>query len=240
MAYAFIAMSNFSRYGGRYSSRTYHKAKGDSWRCHSELMKQYYLDNPDVIERMRESRTGKNSPTYGRKITEDHQNALLEGAEKWRSIPGNMEKISQNLKELYSVPENTPFYGRKHTEETKAKMSENQAGDKNSFYGKKHSEETRAIISEKATGEGNSMYGRRGKNNPNYGKKRSDEFRESAKGSANSNAKGVEINGIVYGCIKDAARELGLGYVQLSQNIKYNREDALKKMGVFQFKLFNK
>ena len=40
--------------------------------------------------------------------------------------------------------------GRKHSEETLEKMSENQIGKNNSFYGKTHSNKTKQIISEKS------------------------------------------------------------------------------------------
>jgi G:T-mismatch repair DNA endonuclease (very short patch repair protein) len=65
---------------------------------------------------------------------------------------------------------NNPFYGMKHTEETKAKfreiakkriftsdtkkkMSESKMGSKNTFFGKKHSEETKRKISEAKKGQ---------------------------------------------------------------------------------------
>lgn len=87
---------------------------------------------------------------------------------------------SRMAKERYSIPENTPMYGRKHTEESKEKMrgprpsiqgennpnygkilpietvqkiSENHAdmsGSNNPMYGKHHSEETRKKISDLA------------------------------------------------------------------------------------------
>lgn len=81
--------------------------------------------------------------------------------------------------------ENNPFYGKKHSEETKkilsesnkgsyvkkhgeykaslikAKLSEAQSGTKNSFYGKSHSFESKKLISENHTdvsGSNNPMY----------------------------------------------------------------------------------
>ena len=52
--------------------------------------------------------------------------------------------------------ENNPFYGKKHTDETKAEYSKNRAGENNSMYGKisamkgkKHTEETIQKMSEK-------------------------------------------------------------------------------------------
>lgn len=54
--------------------------------------------------------------------------------------------------------ESASFYGKKHSEETKLKISKWRngrfMGPENHFYGKKHSEETRIIISEKRIGVG--------------------------------------------------------------------------------------
>jgi hypothetical protein len=65
----------------------------------------------------------------------------------------------------------------------------NNSGELNPFYGKTHSEETKALISKNrkgkgrdprpgtCSGEANPMYGKFGKDNPNYGKKRNDDFK---------------------------------------------------------------
>ena len=81
--------------------------------------------------------------------------------------------------------------GYKLSDETKQKMSERKKGENNPMYGKKHSEETRKKISEHhadVSGENHPMYGKhhseetlikmRGENNPMYGKKHSEETRK--------------------------------------------------------------
>lgn len=55
---------------------------------------------------------------------------------------------------LHNEGEHNSFYGKKHTEETKNRISENKKG-------KKLSEETRRKMSEAHKGEKNSFYGRR-------------------------------------------------------------------------------
>ena len=49
--------------------------------------------------------------------------------------------------------ENNPFYGRKHTKQTRTKISKSRmgrfTGSENPFYGRKHTEETRQIMSQK-------------------------------------------------------------------------------------------
>jgi len=50
------------------------------------------------------------------------------------------------------------FRGRKHSEETKKKMSEAQKGEKHHMYGKQHSEEAKRKMSLATKGEKNSKY----------------------------------------------------------------------------------
>ena len=63
-------------------------------------------------------------------------------------------KLTEQEKKLLSkkfMGENNPFFGKKHSEETKEKMSENKKGkyegELNPFYGKNHSEETKEKLS---------------------------------------------------------------------------------------------
>lgn len=88
-------------------------------------------------------------------------------------------EITKHLIESDFKGENNSFYGKKHTTETKLKMSENkkltQVGENNSFYGKKHTTETKNIIAEKQRS--NNI----GNKNPFYGKKHSKETIEKLK-----------------------------------------------------------
>ena len=60
--------------------------------------------------------------------------------------------------------EKNGFYGKKHSKETRQKISKKMkgklVGEKNPFYGKTHSPEVRQKISEANTGENNVMYGK--------------------------------------------------------------------------------
>jgi hypothetical protein len=85
---------------------------------------------------------------------------------------------------------NTHWIGRKHSEESKIKMSESRKGNKNHAFGKKMSDETKLKLSIAHTGKKYSTervaqmkitFG--GKNNPMYGKKMSDESKEKMKKS---------------------------------------------------------
>lgn len=67
--------------------------------------------------------------------------------------PERLDLQSKKMKEYYKNNPN-PFKGKKHSEESKLKMSEKvkkyQENNPNPFKGKKHSEETKKIISEKS------------------------------------------------------------------------------------------
>lgn len=68
--------------------------------------------------------------------------------------------------------EKNPFYGKKHNNESKIKMSlkaKEKIGDKNNFFGKKHTEKTKNILSKKKLGKYDGI------KNPFYGKKHSNE-----------------------------------------------------------------
>ena len=87
------------------------------------------------------------------------------------------EKIRKAAKKRLSDPRNNPMYGYKFSDEQKKRMSEVQSREKSWMFGRKGklchnfgrklSKETRKKISEKLSG----------KNNPNYGKRWSDEIR---------------------------------------------------------------
>jgi len=85
--------------------------------------------------------------------------------EVWKR-PGYKEKMSKSLKGVRSG-ENNPMYGKRHSEETRAKMRDShndwQVGEKHPMYGKKHSEASRAKMRDShndwQAGELHPMYG---------------------------------------------------------------------------------
>lgn len=89
------------------------------------------------------------------------------------------------------VGESAPMYGKRHSEETKKKISNSLKGDKNHFYGKNHSEETKNKISNTLKGRGS------GGNNPS--------------------AKKVlcVTTGETFDCVKDASTKYNLSHSAL-------------------------
>jgi len=64
-----------------------------------------------------------------------------------------------------------PHYGKKHSDETRQKMSEQRQKENNGFFGKQHSEEAKQRMSEAKKGKP----GLKGKSAPHYGKQHSEE-----------------------------------------------------------------
>jgi group I intron endonuclease len=92
-----------------------------------------------------------------------------EGTPGWVPSEETRKKIGEANKYTPKVKgEQHGMYGKKHTPESLAKMSEAQSkrewGKKHPFYGKRHSEETKQKISKnrkgKMTGEDNPFYGK--------------------------------------------------------------------------------
>ena len=105
------------------------------------------------------------------------------------------QKLSKSNK-ISCAAEKNGMYGKKHSKETKKMWSEKRKGLKHkeeskqkmsaSRKGVKFSKERCEIMSKAHTGKGNSMFGKYGKDNPNFGSKRSQESRDKMKGRVKS------------------------------------------------------
>lgn len=95
-----------------------------------------------------------------------------------------------------------PNYGRKASEKTRRKISENHAnlkGENHPMYGKCHAEESKKKISEGNSGKIRSS-------------ERKKQMSESFMGGKNPKAKRVVCEGVIYDCIKDCAEHYGVKY----------------------------
>lgn len=80
-----------------------------------------------------------------------------EGSSGYKHTEISKKKMSESKKNNYNGKSN-PFYGKKHTIESKAKIAsfaKNRTGDKNPFYGKEHSQETLNHLKDLNTGSKN-------------------------------------------------------------------------------------
>lgn len=131
------------------------------------------------------------------------------------------------------------------SEESVKKMSEARSGDKNHFYGKKHTQETKEKISKRAKERNVS-----GERNPFYGKTHSKESVQRAKISKGDKQKGknhplakrIEVNGIVFDYIKEAAEYLGVSYQKLTAFLRRGvmRPSTMKKFGITSYRFLEK
>jgi group I intron endonuclease len=90
-------------------------------------------------------------------------------------IAGSMLGFNHSAETIAKISgENNHFFGKIHTEETKALLSEINKGEKHPFFGFTHSAETKSKMSEAQkridrTGKNHPMYGITGENNPMFG-----------------------------------------------------------------------
>jgi hypothetical protein len=91
---------------------------------------------------------------YWTNVDDDKKEKTKEKLRKYaKNRPADhSKKISDTLKERYSVPENNPFYGKKHTEESKQKMSDALKGHVAWNKGKTHTEESKQKIKDNHKG----------------------------------------------------------------------------------------
>ena len=125
------------------------------------------------------------------------------------------QRISESRKGKYKG-KNSFWYDRKHTKETKRKMSENQKGENNTFYDKTHSEEIRNKISESL----------KGKNHPMYGKSPSEETKQKMRdnrpdvsGKNNPRAKAIIVNNKYYSTMSEAAQDLKVSNSTITRRV---------------------
>jgi len=134
-----------------------------------------------------------------------------------------------------------PFSGRSHSDESKTKISDALAGEKNPMFGKNHSENTKTIMSEAKTGE----------NNPMYGKNHSDESKQimsdAKKGKGRAEGAGkpsqvIEVTDITkntttsYNSISEAGRALNINESSIRRNLKSNSNKPYKNIYMFAYK----
>jgi group I intron endonuclease len=123
----------------------------DAKKMEIDLISQYKSTNRNHGYNMTEGGEGwlgcKHSEEWRRKLIEYNKTRVLGPEFIQRQRESHIGK---------GLGKDNPFYGKKHTDETKRKISEANkgrlSGENNPFYGKKHSEESRRKISEARKG----------------------------------------------------------------------------------------
>jgi hypothetical protein len=144
MTFAFMKMS----LGHTCPSSLYSKLKID---C-STIQKKRYATGLHPFCKINSNNTGANNPLYGKKRPQwlvDH--IVKKNRIAWANKPqSEKDEINEKLSLLLSGS-NNPFYGQKHTEETRLKMSGSRpgfSGAGNHFFGKTHSTDVIKLISD--------------------------------------------------------------------------------------------
>ncbi len=112
---------------------------------------------------------------------DDRIRALISAAHKGKVVSEDTKaKLRGGNNPMFGMcGDKNPFFGRKHSPESRAKMAESQKaknafGARNNFFGRTHSPESRAKMSESLRGRPSPH---KGKPSPNKGKRVSDETR---------------------------------------------------------------
>ena len=129
-----------------------------------------------------------------------------------------------------------PMSGRKHTDESRKKMSEAHkglhVGENNIMFGKNHSDETRKKISGATRGENNPCFGRIGEKHPLFGKPRTEgSGRPSQQISVIDNKTNQTTT---YDSMREAARALNIPFQSISAYFIKNRTKPFR--GQYTFK----
>lgn len=177
--------TNTSRYGNKYGYNLTDGGEGASG----------FVQSEETRRRKSLSFSGSKNPNFGKQLSEAQKLAISVAntgykhteetkqkmsdahiAEKNYNFGRNMSNeqrliLSEKAKIRLSEPKNNPMYGKKHSAETKQKISNNNKGHASPNKGKKiHSEEVKRGLSEKAK-----IRFADPRNNIFYGKKHSEE-----------------------------------------------------------------
>ncbi len=151
---------------------------------------------------------------------------LTTGGNKNKHFSNDLrQKLSLSQKGLHNGSKNN-FYGKKHSDEFKNRLSNERIGKNNPFYGMHHSEDFKQKISSIQKGKVLSDVTKRKISELNKGKKRTEETKrmwsDQRKGSNNPNAKKIICieTKELFGSIKETSIKKYLSYTALKKCCK--------------------
>jgi hypothetical protein len=106
------------------------------------IMIKGYLDNLDLITEYQKSLNGNGNPNYGKSWNDAKRTEVSKRVKEYWSIDSNKIKIrkpksdSSKMGKYDKNGSNNPFYGKKHSDDVKKKLSELKKGSKpnNTLY----------------------------------------------------------------------------------------------------------
>jgi hypothetical protein len=123
----------------------------------------YQVDkNPHFANKARQKTTGFYYSAKGVVRTEEYKKKMSERLKGRIIKPEWIAKMKENLKPAFG--EDNPFYGKTHTEKTRSEigqsLKEYYAENSHPWTGRKHSEESKVKFRERNAGENNPNYGK--------------------------------------------------------------------------------
>jgi hypothetical protein len=171
-------------YLGSYRDKTFHptnkiiletfSTREEALQAEVNLHKFYQIDkNPHFANKSKQKTSGFYYSAKGVIRSEEYKKKMSESMKHREYQKEWSEKAKQNRKSF--IGENNPFYGKKHSDETKEllrqKTTEIWKNQPHPWIGKKHTEESKIKFRENNKGE----------KNPNYGKTQSKETKEKVR-----------------------------------------------------------
>ena len=185
-------------------------------------------------EKISNAMRGDKHPNYGKPMSEEQKEKLRKANTGKKHTEETKQKMSQS-----AMGEKNSFYGKHHSEETKKRWSEMRKREnlseetiekmRQAQMGRKASEETRKKLSEKHKKENLSedtikkmSDSHKGANNYNFGRKFSEDRLQKMHDNNPNKIKAICVEtGICYDGLKQAGRETGISYTQISNCCKH-------------------
>lgn len=175
--------------------------------------------------RMKGKYAGEKNPMFGKTHTPETKKIIGEKSSRFVFSQESRDKMSKSHLDFMETPEGELFRQR---------CSDRNTGSGNAMFGKKHTDETKRKMSEKALGRKippkspdnvlKVITTRRNNGKPWCSEETKRKISEANKGKKVHNSKQCSINGHIFESIASASRNLGVGEWSIRNRIKSNKE----------------